>query len=182
MNINDFAKRELQLVGLLSDDMATNEIGASVMSLINKIDSMCIEDLTVKRMVVNLFWKLINGQNLSPIYNADDDWIPMDESNYKHIRCEDLIKTKSGEFFYQNAIVFVDETGYSWTGWAWLNRDAADKQMQDQRIHSSQKVKSFPFQPKSYQLIVDSVDINGVIEPIIKNQEQLRSIWDTYSW
>lgn len=93
---------------------------------------------------------------------------------FQNKRCSALFKTEGEDPYYLDAIVWVNDRGHGWSGNALL----AD----GTQIRSRQRVKSFPFRPKTFQINVTEVE-----EPkddwtfYVKDESQLKEVFDYYN-
>lgn len=180
MKIYDFSHKELELAGMLSDNTDVNIQNASklALELIQKLESDG-HDYNIQKLATDLMWKLVNGKLLSPL--SDDNWIEYMTDYYYHQRCKDLIKTPYDRFLYNKAIVFSDNTGTPWTGWVWLDKEAAINKDLSKKINSYQRIKGFPFTPKSFFVNVSNVEVGDEIQVFVTNPESLYDVWDYYN-
>ncbi len=181
MSLNDFAKHELELAGYLSakDDFYGGKTGEAVLELIEVFSKQEHSAMSAD-LVVNLFWKLANRKTLSPITGDNSEWQEVESvSSLQNKRCPGLWKNESGEVSYSAAIVFVEPNGISWRGAAWLSTDDSYNNLV--KISSTQKIKGFPFTPKTFTIEVEQVEIAEEITPVIKDKQKLQEALGYYN-
>lgn len=62
-----------------------------------------------------VFCKLVNGEVLSPLTDAPNEWAEVDSGLYQNIRCSSVFKGKeTGEVYRSDAIVYSDDNGISY--------------------------------------------------------------------
>jgi hypothetical protein len=176
MRLTEFAHKELELAGLLSekDDFYGGMTGKAVMELIEVFSKQGHSGMSAG-LVADIFWKLSNYKSLSPITGEDWEWkdAEISDDTLQNKRCFSLFKVKD-TITYGNAIVFVDPEGPSWTGSAYL-LDSGKK------VRSSQKIKGFPFEPKSFRIDVEKKEFSdGELQSVIKHPEQLEEVAKYY--
>lgn len=117
MNSVDYARRELELAGLLGQsDPCNNRVGEAVMELIKVLAGQRHSVFSVW-MVRENFIRLANRKPLSPITDEPDQWIALPESErgngypLQHKRYASVFKDASGSAFDVDAVLFRDEGG-----------------------------------------------------------------------
>lgn len=180
MSLFDFAKKELELAGLLSveQDFYGGQTGKAVLELIDIFVNQ--EHIGMSgTLVADIFWKLANRKPLTPILGTDDEWIKTEEY-LQNKRCPALFKTHESVCIYSEAIVFVDDTGSTWTGSCWLNSSDCETGDKSKMLPSSLQITKFPFVPKTFYINVVNFEIGDEIYPIVKDIQQLRPALEYY--
>ena len=100
--------------------------------------------------------KLCLQEPICPIYGTDDEWVDVTQLSdgqilFQNKRCSALFKDESGRSWYLDAIAWKNQEGMGWSG------NAKDKEGND--IRSRAYVKSFPFEPKTFIIDVNQVEI-----------------------
>lgn len=139
--------------------------------------------------------KLMLQEPICPITGIDEEWTNVreiseeDEMMYQNNRCSALFKSKSGRCWYLDAVVFKGENGNCFTS------GSVDLQMEatheNETVGSSQFVKSFPFEPKTFYIDViqtewadkeqtEKKDGGGWWSAVVKDPKQLEKVWEYY--
>lgn len=100
--------------------------------------------------------KLCLQEPINPVYGTDDEWIDVTQLSdgqilFQNKRCSALFKDESGRSWYLDAIAWNTKNTGAWSG------NAKDKEGND--IRSRAYVKSFPFEPKTFIIDVNEVEI-----------------------
>jgi hypothetical protein len=172
-DLNQHAQLELKLANLLEE-----EESKLILDLI-KLFSESSLDPKRSAFVSDLFWKLANGKNLTPVEQNEEEWLDRDGIRLNK-RNSDLIKYPDGKIEYTKALVFQDRRGNTWTGSCWLNKDDCESGDNTKKINSSQEVIKFPFMPKSFYIDVIEFEINDEIHTLIKDINQLKAAISHY--
>lgn len=145
------AEKELSLIGYDGTDKLNNLAKKSIIELLTTLSKQGHSGFS-NEYVVDIFNKLAKYEVLSPLTGKDDEWVrvsngvligKVDEcddhplSLYQNNRNSAVFKT-SGETYYLDAIVWIDENGIPFTNY-----------------HSKGYIKSFPFTPKTFYVKVD---------------------------
>jgi len=132
-------------------------------------------------VIVSVLKKLLSYTPVAPIENGDDDWADLsdigDPDMMQHKRCFSLFKDRGDEESprYLNAITWRTPKNVTWSGSARCG---------DEMIHSSQCVKEFPFEPKTFVIDVDDVQIGDDPDDrefVVKNPSDLDEVWNYYN-
>lgn len=176
MNLNEFAHKELELAGMLSekDDFYGGMTGKAVMELIDVFSKQGHSGMSAG-LVADIFWKLANYKPLSAVTGEDWEWqeTQLEKGVLQNKRCFSLFK-KGNEIKYGNAIIFVDPDGTTWSGSALIWESG-------KQIKSAQKIKGFPFIPKTFRIDVEKREYgDSELRSVIKNPEQLEEVKQCY--
>lgn len=145
-NLVKHAERELALIGYDDKDEYNNMAKQSILELIETFAKQGHSGFSAN-YVADIFNKLVRYQTLSPLTGNDDEWNEILDNQPQHgvlfqnNRNSAVFKTDK-ECYYLDAIVWIDETGCSFT-----NRK------------SRGYIKSFPFTPKTFYVHVDANDV-----------------------
>ena len=84
MTLNEFAKQELELAGLLSpeDDFYGGETGKAVLELMEVFSKQGHSGQSAA-IVADVFWKLSNYKPLTPISGEADEWTEFEPGYFK---------------------------------------------------------------------------------------------------
>lgn len=131
--------------------------------------------------------KLCLFEPICPITGHEDEWNDVSmhssgETLYQNKRCSALFKdSKDSPAHYVNAIVKKTEDSGCWSGSFWLSEEDYLSGDRSKMIHSSQVVKSFPFEPKTFYIDVIEKEIApGDWEMWCKDPAQLDEVWEYY--
>ena len=149
-------------------------------------------------MIVKVIEKLLKQEPLGGVENTDDEWNSLssfgDDESYQNNRLSSVFKQgKDGRPYYLDAIVFRNpEKNYTFTsGSVDLPGNAEDGE--GGKIGSSQYIKEFPFEPKTFVIDVDEKEFRklkdgtlveesggGWWESKVKHPSQLEAVWMYY--
>jgi hypothetical protein len=149
-------------------------------------------------VILNVIEKLLKQEPLGGVENTEDEWDSLsrfgDKESYQNNRLSSVFKEgKGGRPYYLNAIVFRSPgKNYTFTsGSVDLPGLAGDKI--GGKIGSSQYIKSFPFEPKTFVIDVDEKEYRklkdgtlveeeggGWWESWVKDPKQLDEVWEYY--
>lgn len=149
-------------------------------------------------VIVKVIEKLLKHEPLGGVENTEDEWNSLssfgDDESYQNNRLSSVFKEgKDGRPYYLNAVVFRNpEKNYTFTsGSVDLPGNAEDGE--GGKIGSSQYIKEFPFEPKTFIIDVDEKEFRklkdgtlveeeggGWWESKIKNPSQLEEVWMYY--
>lgn len=91
--------------------------------------------------------KLLMGQTLVPLTGEDSEWNVIDDELAQNNRDSRVFKNlTTGECHFNDAIVFDGDIGGSFT--------TGRLDHKGERMGSSQKIKAFPFEPKTFRVAV----------------------------
>lgn len=149
-------------------------LGKSVQELLDKFQSQDYGDQMNRTLARELFVRLANQENLTPITCSDDEWGEPtrwrdgERESYQNIRLSSVFKEgKDGKPYYIDAIVWKQENGVCYTGGA---KTADGKQ------YGSRQYIKLPFEPRRFYVDVIEVDDDYVI----KDVKQLEEVFDYY--
>lgn len=149
-------------------------------------------------VIVKVIEKLLKQEPLGGVENTDDEWNSLssfgDDESYQNNRLSSVFKQgKDGRPYYLNAVVFRNpEKNYTFTsGSVDLPGNAEDGE--GGKIGSSQYIKEFPFEPKTFVIDVDEKEFRklkdgtlveesggGWWESKVKYPSQLEGVWTYY--
>jgi hypothetical protein len=148
-------------------------------------------------VITEVLKKLLAQEPLGGVENSNDEWNDISDiegveegtGTFQNTRLSSVFKEgKEGDPYYLDAIVFVPEgKDYGFTG------TASIKEGSEERIGSSQYIKSFPFEPKTFKITVNEKEYRkledgslieenggGWWESWIKDPKQLEEVWQHY--
>lgn len=146
----------------------------------------------VSKIISNVVKKLCMQESISPITGEDNEWFVYMETTekfFQNYRESGIFKSKNDNPHYVDAIVFKEENGNCFTGTADVPEEYIEKY--GDFISSSQYIKSFPFEPKTFYIDVTSkeyADKEGKEEKVgggwwnhwIKDPKQLEEVFEYY--
>tara|TARA_Y100000034_G_C6880489_1_gene403406 strand:+ start:356 stop:943 length:588 start_codon:yes stop_codon:yes gene_type:complete len=186
-NLMKHAKRELELAGMFDEDSDySGMLGNAIMELIKVFAKQGHSGFSASR-TIQIFSKLADYKPLIGITGKDGEWSEntFDGKTYQNKRLSSLFKEgENGKPYYINAIVFREEDGQTFTG----------SQIEFEGngyIGSSQYIKGFPFQPKTFYIDVISTEWadkketekkkgGGWWTHKLKDPKQLDEVWEYY--
>lgn len=130
--------------------------------------------------------KLLLQEPICPITGADDEWVDVTEMNdgetlYQNKRCSKLFKDSSGRCYNVDAIIKKTQNGSTWSGSFWISKEDYLTGDKSKKIGSSQYVKHFPFEPKTFYVDVIEEEVEeGDWEMYLKDPKQLKKVWKYY--
>jgi hypothetical protein len=149
-------------------------------------------------VILKVIEKLLKQEPLGGIDGTDDEWVSLsdmgDNESYQNSRLSSVFKNgKDGKPYYLDAIVFkVKDKDYTFTSGSVDLPDLAGDG-KGGKIGSSQYIKSFPFEPKTFIIEVDEKeyrknedgsltpeDGGGWWESWVKDPSQLDEVWEYY--
>ncbi len=121
--------------------------------------------------------KLCMHEPISPITGDDDEWNRCEDMGNEPIwqnrRCSALFKNKDNICTYSDAIIWKTQTGSAWSGTARFENG--------EKIRSTQEVKSFPFEPKTFIINVVEKELKkDDWEFYIEDESQLEDVCKIY--
>jgi len=112
-------------------------------------------------------------KNICPIMGTDDEWGTVADSVNQNKRLGSIFKDDEGAYFL-DAIVWKTQKDSTWSGNASL---ASGKQ-----IRSRQRIKSFPFDPKTFTIdVVETEVAPGDWEFKVKDENDLIPVFEYYN-
>lgn len=130
--------------------------------------------------------KLLLQEPICPVTGVDDEWVDVAEMNggetlYQNKRCSGLFKETNGKCWYVDAIVKKIQDGTTWSGSFWLSKEDYLTGDKSKLIGSSQCVKSFPFEPKTFYIdVIEEEVAKDDWEMYLKDPKQLEKVWEYY--
>lgn len=154
MSLKQHAQTELEMIGAFSEegDFYGGMTGKAVMELIEVFSNQGHSGMSAQ-VVLDLFSKLANYEQLGPLTGKDEEWNELnyeDDIKYQNKRNSAVFKQADGTVTYNNAIVKRCENGSCWTGPLYPTREDAINNTN--RIHVV--AKGFPFTPKTFYIDV----------------------------
>lgn len=135
----------------------------------------------VAREISQTVEKLCTFQSLLPITGHDEEWADVSdvgggdsEMKYQNKRCSALFKDANGKCWYLDAISWRTQNNTSWHS---NNVKLAD----GRKLGSSQYIKSFPFEPKTFVVDVIETEIDkDNWEFSLKDEGGLKDVFEYY--
>lgn len=182
MNIIDHAKRELKLAGFDPnlDPVVSKFIWDSLIKLLGVYkDISRVPEMD--SIILEFFNILARGETLSPLNGTDSEWIELnhhdDDIVFQNVRNNYLFKCKDGTVKYSNGVI-QNSDGYLYPGPFFQSKEDA---MSNKNQIGMMIVKSFPFEPKTFILDVDSIVLeDGTKISWVKDPNQLNDVWEIY--
>lgn len=181
MSLIEHAKFELELQGLMSEegDFYGGMTGKAVMELIEVFSKQGHSGMSAP-IVVDLFSKLANYEQLGGLTGKDEEWNELnygDNLAYQNKRNSAVFKQSNGTVTYNDAIVKRCENGTYWTGPLYLTRDDAVNNINSIKV----AVKGFPFIPKTFYIDVIEEEIKKDDWVMwVKDPKQLEEVFEYY--
>lgn len=114
-NLVDYAKDELNRIGMIDSGDPYNEFGAkAILDLIELFDSQGHSGFTAS-YVINAFNRLARFKPLSPLTGKDDEWNDVGDGLQQNKRYSAVFKDKNGAVYNVDGKVFTDD-GEVWYG------------------------------------------------------------------
>lgn len=108
---------------------------------------------------------------IMPIMGTDDEWRGGKELR-QNKRCSAVFKGKKGVATFIDAIIWRTQNDVSWNGIAYSN---------GKKYSSEQKIKKFPFIPKTFTIDVVESKVNGKDwEFQVKDPGELKEVFEYY--
>ena len=186
-NTQSFAAKELDALSGMYSANTTSEDLPLVLEFRDEILALCekfgksgqSEDSApyVALVTCNTLKHLLLQEPICPITGITEEWVDVSEHNdgnpwYQNNRCAGLFRDGNIDMvYYLDAVIFKDQDGITFTSYGGNGIEG---------ITSSQYIKGFPFEPKSFYIDVISTDTNGIWEHTIKNMKQLDKVWKYY--
>jgi hypothetical protein len=148
--------------------------------------------------ITEVLRKLLAHEPLGGVENVDDEWNDISDiegveegtGTFQNNRLSSVFKEgKDGRPYYLDAIVFIPEgKEYGFTGNSVMMSEGSEE-----TVGSSQYIKSFPFEPKTFKITVTEKeyrklkdgslveeDGGGWWESWLKDPKQLDEVWEYY--
>ena len=179
-NLVDHARRELEAAGLFDKDSDYNGmIGKAVVELMEVFAKQGHSGCSAS-IVSDLFNRLAGYEVITPLTGEDDEWNDISHMGettlLQNNRNSAVFKDKNtGRANYVDAIIWRTQTGTTYTGPAYIDK------IYGKRMHSSQYIKSFPFQPKKFYIDVIETEVKkNDWEKVVKSIKDLDAVWEYY--
>lgn len=102
MSLIDYARKELQLVGLFDNDSDYNgDIGEAVMKLIETVSKQGHSGESVS-ITLSAFDRVVRFKPLSPLTGNDDEWMEVGEKMWQNLRCSTVFTDKTTSWDIEN--------------------------------------------------------------------------------
>lgn len=180
-NLKSFAQKEIDLVvkhaRKKNDRALIEEFVPEILSLIDKFGNSGQSGGSAPYTagaITQALKKLLMFQPIAPIMNEEEEWSNAFDGLMQNKRCFALFKeNKDSKPYYLDAIVWKTPNGGTFTGSAFHEK---------KKIGSSQHVKEFPFEPKTFIVDVDEKEIApDDWEFHIKDPKQLEDVFKYYN-
>jgi hypothetical protein len=141
--------------------------------------------------ITEVLKKLLAHEPLGGVENAEDEWgEPVYGDTFQNNRLSSVFKeSKDSQPYYINAIVFIPEgKEYGYTSGGVMMSEGSEE-----IVSSSQYIKSFPFEPKTFKITVCEREYRklkdgslieeeggGWWESWLKDPKQLDEVWEYY--
>lgn len=122
---------------------------------------------------------LLLQEPICDITGIDEEWIDVADMNngetlYQNNRCSAIFKHNDGNCHYVDAIIFKTQKGFTYNSGSVIMPDGSI-------IGSKQKIKSFPFKPKTFYIDVIETEVaKDDWEFRIKDESQLIPVFKCY--
>lgn len=191
-NLKSHAKKELDLLAKTVPDALITPFADELIALCDKFGNSGQSGGSAPYVASALSQavnKLLLFQTIVPLTGEDDEWNEVTEWNegetlYQNKRDSRVFKDGEGVAYFIEAIVFDGDIGGAFTG-------NGSVTVNNERLGSSQKIKSFPFEPKTFYIdVIDHrwKDENETVEDpdgdwwthTIKDPSQLDEVFKYY--
>ncbi len=194
-NTKKFAERELDILVKSCPDPENPAIIAEfvpeILSLVDKFGRSGQSGGSapyVATAITQALKKLLLQEPLCPIMGTDDEWQDISEEMggksgeiWQNRRCYALFKDASGVVYYSDAIIKMTPDGINFNGSFWLSKEDYLTGNEDLMISSSQKIKGFPFTPKTFYVdVIEEEVAKDDFEMYLKDVKQLDEVFDYY--
>lgn len=97
-NLRDHAEREMQIAGV-DDDIYGDLTSKAVLELIDVFDKQGHSGMSAS-LVVAIFTRVVNFENLTPLTNDPDEWYQHGEANWQNSRNSSAFSQDQGNSYY----------------------------------------------------------------------------------
>ncbi len=125
-------------------------------------------------------------ETIAPLTGADEEWNDITNMNngepmWQNKRESGLFKYPDGSVEYVDAIVKRTQNGTTLSGNFWLSKEDYLQGDKNRQISNSQKIKGFPFKPKTFFIdVIEEEVAPDDWEMYLANPEQLEEVWEYY--
>lgn len=188
-NTQSFAKQELDILAKTVPDAIVTPFASEILALceaFGKSGQSGGSAPYVATAISKAVKKLLLQEPICPVTGVDEEWVDMTELNdgeilYQNKRCSGLFKESNGKCWYVDAIVKKTENSGCWSGSFWLSKEDYLVGDKSKMIHSTQYVKSFPFEPKTFYIdVIEEEVAKDDWEMYAKDPKQLEAVWRYY--
>ncbi len=151
-------------------------------------------------VIVSVIKKLLNQEPLGGIEGTEDEWVDIGKEAgetpgtiFQNNRLSSVFKDADDKPYYLDAIVFKDvDKDYTFTSGS-IDLPGLADDAEGGKVGSSQYIKSFPFEPKTFIIDVISTEYHknedgtlvpqdggGWWESVVKDPKQLDEVWQHY--
>jgi len=137
-------------------------------------------------VLCNTIEKLCLQEPISPITGIEEEWHDITDRNenepmWQNKRCSALFKDKDGNVKYIDAIVKRTPNGSCWNGSFWASKKDFLSGNSDLKIHGSQLIRGFPFEPKTFYIdVIEEEVAPDDWEMYAKDTKQLAEVFEYY--
>lgn len=192
-NTGRFAVSELDILCKNTKDAIVQEFYTEIVALCEKFGNSGQSGGSAPytaAILAETIRKLCLHTPISPITGEDSEWVDVSECSgdkgmFQNTRCSGVFKSTETPAYYIDAIIFKNQQGHCYsTGNVTLNDGSS--------ISSACTIKTFPFTPKTFY--IDCIDTEwadreetikqqggGWWTMKIKDEEQLKEVWDYYT-
>lgn len=193
------AEQEFDILEQTNKEAIVLEFKNEILALVNKFGNSGQSGGSapyVSQIISNVVKKLCMQQSISPIMGTDDEWNDVSEISdekigtiFQNKRNSAIFKDNTGAY-YLDAIVFEGENGNRFTSGS-VDLPEKEKTINGLKIGSSQYIKEFPFEPKTFYINVIETEWadkeqtkqkngGGWWTSIIKDETQLNDVFEYY--
>lgn len=190
-NTQSHAKRELEILFKITPDAIIREFEPEILALCEKFgqsgQSGGSAPFTAGALA-DAIKKLCLQKTIAPLTGEEDEWGTVADEINQNNRDSAVFKSEGQQAYYLNAIVWSGDTpGESGNNWDTFTGSI-------EGITSRQRIKEFPFTPKTFYVDVTRVPYDEKIHKsseavscgpgdfvyFIKNREQLKEVFEYY--
>lgn len=193
------AEQEFHILEQTNKEAIVLEFKNEILALVNKFGNSGQSGGSapyVSQIISNVVKKLCMQQSISPIMGTDDEWNDVSEISdekigtmFQNKRNSAIFKDNTGAY-YLDAIVFEGENGNRFTSDSVYLPEKAET-INGLKIGSSQHIKEFPFEPKTFYINVIETEWadkeqtkqkngGGWWTSVIKDETQLNDVFEYY--
>ena len=193
------AEQEFDILEQTNKEAIVLEFKNEILALVNKFGNSGQSGGSapyVSQIISNVVKKLCMQQSISPIMGTDDEWNDVSEISdekigtiFQNKRNSAIFKDNTGAY-YLDAIVFEGENGNRFTSGS-VDLPEPVEPINGLKIGSSQYIKEFPFEPKTFYINVIETEWadkeqtkqengGGWWTSVIKDETQLNDVFEYY--
>ena len=113
-NLHDYAKSELERIGMFNDDIYNGNVAKAIMALIDLFREQGHSGFTAP-YTIQTFARLAMFKPLAPLTGEDDEWTEHADGTFQNKRCSSIFKDgKDGRAYDIYGKIFSEDGGETW--------------------------------------------------------------------